>query len=50
MEYRGAVHSIRNLKNSVPEKIPAAFYEGPHKDHDITIKQSAENLKNNILL
>ena len=27
-EYRGAVHSICNLKYSVPKKIPIAFHNG----------------------
>ena len=45
-EYRGAMHSICNLKNSVPKKIPIVFHNGSNCDYDITIKELAEEFKN----
>ena len=41
-EYRGAAHSICNLKYSVPKKIPIVFYNGPNYDHHLLIKETAE--------
>ena len=41
-EYRGAPHSICNLKYSVPKKIPIVFYNGPNYDHHLLIKETAE--------
>ena len=41
-EYRGAAHSICNLKYSVPKKIPIVFYNGPNYDDHLLIKETAE--------
>ena len=38
MEYRGAAHSICNLKFVVPEKIPIAFVNGSNYDYHFIIK------------
>ena len=32
-QYRGAVHSIYNLKYSVPKKRPIAFHNGSNYDY-----------------
>ena len=44
-EYRGAVHSICNLKCSVPKKIPIAFYNGSNYDYHFIIKRLSEKFK-----
>ena len=44
-EYRSATHSIRNLKYSVPKKIPIAFHNGSNYDYHLIIKKLAEELK-----
>ena len=36
-EYRGAVHSICNLKYSVTKKIPIAFHNGSNYDYHFII-------------
>ena len=41
-EYRGAAHSICNLKYSVPEKIPIVFHNGSNYDYHFIIKELAE--------
>ena len=41
-EYRGAVHSICNLKYSVPKKISIVFYNRPNYDHHLLIKEIVE--------
>ena len=41
-EYRGAEDRIRNLKYSVPEKIPIAFHNGSNYDYHFAIKELAE--------
>ena len=41
-EYRGAAHSICNLKFSVPKKIPIAFHNGSNYDYHFIIKKLAE--------
>ena len=38
-EYRGAAHSICNLKYSVPKKIPIAFHNGSYYDYHFIIKE-----------
>ena len=39
-QYRGAVHSIYNLKYSVPKKSPIAFHNGSNYDyHSIKFKK-----------
>ena len=44
-EYRGAAHSIRNLKYSVPKKIPAVFHNGSSYDYSFIIKEFSEELE-----
>ena len=44
-EYRGAAHSICNLKYSVPKKIPIVFHNGSNYDYHFIIKESAEEFK-----
>ena len=41
--YTGAVHSICNLKYSVPKKIPIAFHNGSNYDYHFIIKELAED-------
>ena len=35
-EYRGAAHSICNLKYGVPKKIPIVFHNGPNYDYHLS--------------
>ena len=44
-EYRGAAHSICNLKYSVPKKIPIAFHNRSNYDYCFIIKVLAEKFK-----
>ena len=44
-EYRGAAHSLCNLKYSVPKKIPIAFHNGSNYDYHFIIKELAEEFK-----
>ena len=44
-EYRGAAHSICNLKYSVPERIPIIFHNGSNCDYHFIIKELAEEFK-----
>ena len=41
-EYRGAADSIRNLRCSVPKKIPIVFHNGSIYDYRFIIKELAE--------
>ena len=44
-KYRGTVHSICNLKYSVPQKIFIVFYNGSKYDYHFIIKELAEEFK-----
>ena len=44
-EYRGAGHSIYNLKYSLPKKIPIAFRNGSNYDYHLTMKELAKEFK-----
>ena len=44
-EYRGIVHSICNLKYSVPRKTPVVFHNGSNYDNHFTIKELGEEFK-----
>ena len=44
-EYRGAAHSICNLKHSVPKKIPVVFHNGSNYDYYFIMKELAEKFK-----
>ena len=49
-EYRGATHSICNLKYNVPKKIHIVFHNGSNYDYYFIIKVLAEELKKTIYL
>ena len=49
-EYRGAVHSMCNLKYSVPKRIPIVFHNGSNYDYHFIIKEFKKNLKNNLFV
>ena len=44
-EYKGAAHSICNLKYSVPKTIPIVFHNGSNYDYCFIIKELAEEFK-----
>ena len=44
-EYRGAAHSICNLKYSVPKIFPIVFHNGSNDDYHFIIKELAEEFK-----
>ena len=44
-EYRGAAHTICNLKYSTPKKILTVFHNGCNYDYHFIIKELAEKLK-----
>ena len=44
-DYRGAAHSICNLKSSVPKKIPIVFHNGSNYDYHFFIKEVAEEFR-----
>ena len=43
-EYRGAAHSICNLKYSVPKEVPLVFDNGSNYDYRFIIIELAEEL------
>ena len=45
-KYKGAEHSICNLKYSLPKKILIAFNNGPNYDYHFIIKELAEEFEN----
>ena len=44
-EYKGAAHSICNLKYSVPKEIPIAFQNKSNYDYHFIIKELAEEFE-----
>ena len=44
-KYRGAAHSICNLRYSVPREIPVHFHNGSEYDYHFIIKELAEEFK-----
>ena len=44
------MHSICNLKYSIPEKNPIVFHDGFNLDGHIIIKDLAEDFENNLLV
>ena len=46
-EYRGAAHSICNLKYSLRKEIPIVFHNGPNYDYHFIIKELAEEFEEN---
>ena len=49
-EYRGAAHSICNLKYSVTKTIPIVFHNGSNYDYHFIIKELAEGYKKQLLV
>ena len=49
-EYRGAEHSICNLKNNVPKKIHIVFHNGSNYDYHFIIKKLAKEFKNSLFV
>ena len=43
-EYKGAVHSICNLKHSVSKKIPIVFHNGFNYDYHFIIKKVSRRI------
>ena len=41
-EYKGAAHSLCNLKYNIPKKIPIAFHFGSNSGYHFIIKELAE--------
>ena len=46
-QYRGAAHSICNLRYHIPNEIPIAFYNGSTYDHHFIIRQLAKEFEDN---
>ena len=46
----GAMHSICNLKYSLPKKNPIVFHNGSDYDYHFLIKDLAEEFKKHLLL
>ena len=44
-KYRGAAHSICNLRYKIPKEIPVVFHNGSTYDYHFIIKQLAEEFK-----
>ena len=49
-EYRGAAHTICNLKYSIPKKILIVFHNGSNYDDHFIIKELAEEFKRQLLV
>ena len=49
-EYRGAAHSICNLKYRVPKKVLRVFHNGSNYDYHFIIKEFAEEFKKQFTL
>ena len=46
-KYRGAAHSICNLRCKVPKEIPVVFHDGSTYDYHFIIRQLAKEFKGN---
>ena len=46
-EYRGAAHSIWNVKYSIPEKIPIVFHNGSNYYFHFVIKELEKDFEKN---
>ena len=46
-KYRGAAHSICNLRYKIPKEIPVVFHNGSTYDYHFIIKQLAKEFKGN---
>ena len=49
-EYRGAAHSIYNLKYSVPKKIPILACNESNYDYNFIVKELIGELKDNLIV
>ena len=49
-EYRGAPHSIYNLRYSVPKEIPIVFRNGSNYNYHFIIKKIAEKFKTKLFI
>ena len=49
-EYRGAAHSICNLKYCVPKKIPVAFHNGSYYNYHFITKNQQKRLKESLII
>ena len=47
-KYRGAVHSIRNLKIGIPKWISLVFHNGSNYDYHVIIKKLAKEFEKRI--
>ena len=47
-KYRGAAHSIGNLKFNVPNEIPAVFHNGSNSDYHFIIKELGYEFEGNL--
>ena len=43
--YRGAAHTVCNLKYNVPKKFPIVFHIGSNHDYHFIMKELAEEFK-----
>ena len=48
-KYRGADHSICNLRYKITKKIPVAFHNGSTYDYDFIFKQLTREFKGNLI-
>ena len=46
-KYRGAAHSICNLRHKIPKEIPIVFHNGSTYDYHFIMKQLAKKFKGN---
>ena len=46
-KYRGAAHSICNLRYNIPKEIPVVFHNGSTYDYHLIIKRLAKEFKGN---
>ena len=49
-KFRGAAHSICNLKYSIPKKIAAVFHNTSNYDYHFIIKELAEKFFKNLFV
>ena len=49
-EYRGAIHSICDLKYTVPKNIPLSFHDGSNFEHHFITKELAEEFKKQLFM
>ena len=47
-KFKGAAHSVCNLRNKLPKEIPLVFHNGSTYDYHFIIKNYQKNLKVNL--